>query len=323
MLEAKSTVLDMPNVRPRPKLMKKMVNKEPLPLSKIIVEGVVTITPELALRIARDCGYERQRPIRPKHVDVLASQIRRREWTAGTQIHFAKLPDGMLVLLNGNHRIHAVVKSDTSVPFQVLVTDVADMNGLRSLYRRHDRMYAGRTVADALSAEAITERYGLQAKMAQACFKAMPVIESRFRGARLADPYLLRSDEHRLRSAEDWWATMEMYQDAIVKAPFPIKRALQTGGVAAVGLVTLRYQEAKADAFWRGIANNDGLRGGDARRAYLGHLMLSRARSDTQTAKAAAIAWNAFFKDRELISVRVQKGPTLILGTPYARAPKD
>jgi len=325
MLEVKggADVLDAPTVAPRPKLVKTKPDARPVPLSKIITEGVITITPELALRITQQCGYERQRPIRPAHVNVLASQMRRREWTSGTQIHFARLPDGMLVLLNGNHRIHAVVRSDTTVRFQVLVTDAPNMDGLKTLYRRHDRMQAGRTIADALAAEGLVEKHGLQVRMAQAVFKAMPVIHNNFQGARKADPYILRSDEHRLRMADDWWATAQLYQDAIVKAPEIIKKHLAGGAVTAVALVTLRYQEAKADAFWRGIANNDGLRDGDPRRAYISHLITPRPRSDKQAAKAAALAWNAFFRDRPLNTVRVQAGPTTILGTSFARAPKS
>lgn len=322
MLEAKT--IGSENVVSRPVLLKGKARDEK-PLSRLLVNGLVAVTPELAHRIMLNCGYEKQRPIRSGHVDVLASQMRRREFTSGTQLHFARLPDDVLVLLNGNHRIHAVVKADTTVDFQILITDVSGYDALRTLYRRHDRTTAARSIADAIFAEGIGEKYGLRKEISGSTFRAMAVIGNRFESQRTADAYL-KSDEYRLATAEDWWPIAELFQDAIARAPtFPIKRAIQKAGVTAVALVTLRYQEAKADAFWRGIANNDGLREGDPRRAYINYLSAVNRRqsSEVKAAKAAATAWNAFFLGRKLSLIRAQAGPVVILGTPFARPPKD
>lgn len=322
MLEAKT--IDAPNLVARPKLLKSKSQAE-TPLSKLLVDGVIAVTPELAHRIIMNCGYEKQRPIRGGHVEVLASQMRRREFTPGTQLHFARLPDDEMVLLNGNHRTHAVAKADTTVAFQILVTDVPNYDALRTLYRRHDRTTANRTISDALFAEGIGERHGLRKEISAATFRAMSVIGNRFQGHNKAAAYF-KSDEFKLAAAEDWWPVAELFQDAIVKAPVvPVKNNLQKAGVCAVALMTFRHQEAKADAFWRGIANNDGLFEGDPRRAYLTYLA-TRPRaggSEVQTAKAAAVAWNAFFRDRKLHIVRLHSGPVVILGTPFARPPKD
>lgn len=71
MLEAKTLDANT-SVAVRPKLVKSGDAKPPRPLSEVIVNGLVTITPELAHRIILECGYERQRGVRPLHVSALA-----------------------------------------------------------------------------------------------------------------------------------------------------------------------------------------------------------------------------------------------------------
>lgn len=314
MLEAK-TVANGANVA-RPKLIKPE-GKELQPLSKIIVNGVVAITPELALRIILECGYERQRGVRPMHVSALAVQMRRKEWTPGTQIHFAKMTDGWLRLIDGQHRLHAVVEANTTVIFQVLVTDATNETEVARLYRRHDRLSIHRTIDDVLKAEGIPGAHEITVASARGVFNAVLVIGSGFafssRSARV-DPYLFRSDEARLRLCEPWWPVAVQHADAISKAPHPIKKFLTAQGPLAVALVTLRDQEAKADAFWRGLANNDGLKRDDPRSAYLRYLAIGKARAGFWSAKAASVAWNAFYDNRELDYVRLTSAPVKLAG---------
>src|SRR6185312_14730081 len=143
MLEAKT--VEAPIIASRPSLIKPS-GRGPKPLAEMIVDGILTITPELAHRIIQTGKFDRQRPVRGKHVDALAAQMRNHEWTAGTQIHFGRTPDGELHLVNGQHRMHAVVKADSPIRFQILVTNVESQPALIRLYRRHDRLIASRTI---------------------------------------------------------------------------------------------------------------------------------------------------------------------------------
>ncbi len=315
MLSAKSP--EGTTVSERPVLLKSS-GRGPKPLSELIVDGLLTVTPELAHRIVQTGRFDRQRPVRVKHAEALATQMRRHEWTAGTQIHFGKTPDGDLHLVNGQHRMHAVIKADTSIRFQILVTDVANEAGLAVLYRRHDRLTAKRTTTDALSAEGIPYKYELRHEIAKACFNAVLLIDTGFRAvSHHADPYLMRSDEARLRICEPWWPIAAHFQDAIANAPNrtpPIKRYLQSSGAAAVAMLTLRDQEAKADPFWRGLADNDRLARDDPRAAYLRFLVSEKVRSQIESAKAASLAWNAFFKGETITAIRVFKTAVEIAG---------
>lgn len=315
MLNAKS--VDSGNVASRPALIK-TAGRPDKPLADILANGLVTVTPNLALRIIQTGKFDRQRSVREKHVDVLAQQMRRREWTAGTQIHFGRTPDGELHLVNGQHRMHAVIKADAAIEFQILVTDVKTDQDLIKLYRRHDRLIATRTVSDALTAEGIPEQFGIRHQIASACFRAIPVIESKFRGVRWADAYMTRSDEARLKMAEKWWSVAADFQEWTDLAPAKVKTMLLAGGAMAVALVTSQSQRTKAEAFWRGVADPDGLRSADPRKVYREYL-LGQPKKGTElvTAKAAALSWNHFFEGTSITKINVLNGPVIILGTPF------
>lgn len=321
MLNAK--LADAPNVAPRPTLIKSS-GRGQKPLSELLVDGLVTITPELAHRIIQTGKFERQRPVRGKHVDALAAQMRRREWTLGTQIHFGRTPDGELHLVNGQHRMHAIIKADAAIQFQVLVTDVATEKELIRLYRRHDRLVAARTVTDALAAEGIMQQHGLRNEIANGIFSAVLLLDSGFRSVRrYADAYATRSDEQRLRLAEEWWSFGVTFQELIEAAPAnPMKRYLKGSGTMAAALATVRYQPEIADIFWRGLAENDGLARNDPRAAYIRYIYTNKSKSELEAAKAAAAAWNAAYDGRTLEGIRIGDGQVLILGTPFAKPRK-
>lgn len=318
MLSAKTA--DAPNMVARPVLVKP-AGREPKPLGGLLVNGLVTITPELARRIILECGYERQRPVRPLHAAALAMQMRRKEWTAGTQIHFARMAaDGWLRLLDGQHRLHAVIEANSAISFQVLITECHNESEVARLYRRHDRLAIHRTVEDALKAEGIPAKMEITSRIARGTFSAALIINGGFafsgRSAK-ADPYLFRSDEARLRLCEPWWAPAKQFADAISqeKSDPKVRKMIQAAPVLAVALVTLRDQEAKADAFWRGLAMNDGLRRDDPRSAYIRTLSI-RAKSGGgfASAKSASLAWNAFFEDRKVEYIRFTDTPIRIVG---------
>jgi hypothetical protein len=75
-----------------------------------------------------------------------------------------------------------------------------------------------------------------------------------------------------------------------------------------------------AEEFWRGAARNDGLRKGDPRHTYVRTVLVPSAVNGTawRTASTAAVAWNAFFRKRELHVLRPNENRKIaILGTPY------
>src|SRR5260370_41692540 len=95
---------------------------------------------------------------------------------------------------------------------------------------------------------------------------------------------------------------------------------LTPAGAMAVALVTAQHHSEKAEAFWRGIADPDGLRSADPRKVYREHLRgQPKKGTELVTAKGGAIAWNAFYESRSIPNPPTQTGPVVILGTPFAR----
>lgn len=287
----------------------------PPPLS--FAEGNMVVTPELAERIVTEANYERQRPVRQFHVDDLAQHMRRGTFTAKTQIFFGFTPDGRLHLVNGQHRLRAVMSSGVPIEFQVAIVPVATDEELAALYYRHDRLARQRSVPEVLTAVDVCGRFGINATTARMVFLAVPLLASGFQRPNYQTDPLIRDDGARLAFAEQWWPLAANYQELVADAPGAAKKKLLNPQVTAVGLVTLRHQRSRAEDFWRGIAENDGLKKGDPRRTFLldEHNLSG---SQPVAASVAAGAWNAFYEKRSIGFIRIYDGaPVRILGTPY------
>lgn len=272
----------------------------------------------LAQRILEDANYDGQRPLGQPHVAFLANHMRRNTFRRGTQLGFA-LIDGHLVLTNGQHRLNAIVQSGAEVEFQVLIEPAKNAQELAAIYYSHDRGARHRSDAEVLAAVGVADRFGLSRSAARSIFQAQPLISNRFvRPSYLDDPSI-RNDDIRLEACKNWWAIGAKYEALLEGAPGAVRKRLLQSQAVAVALVILKYQEAVATDFWRGVAGDDGLRRDDPRKALLIDLPTREwARKSSDGCVAVATAWNAFFERRPLKMVKVGVGATVrIVGTPY------
>jgi hypothetical protein len=292
---------------------------EPLPLTVIVREGRLAIGPELALRILTEGNFAGQRPVSEHHVTLLAEDMRCDRWTDGSQLAFALL-DGELHLINGQHRMRAVIVSGATVVFQVLVNQVYTQEEMESLFFRFDRRTRARSDREVLHSLRIPEKYGLSAGMAKTVFSAALLISKNFeRASYQADPVSVRSDDARLETAAPWWEAGAEYERMIAEAPRVVRKYLMGAQVTSVALVTIKHQPELAKEFWGGVAANDGLRRGDPRHTYLRDLQTrSTAGSHNAGAIAAAYSWSAFVENREITHLKVYDNSRVrIAGTPF------
>lgn len=288
----------------------------PLPLEHIIREGRMIVDPALAERILSEANYSGQRPIRDHHVADLASQIERGLFGAATQIYFILFED-RLHLVNGQHRLRAVVAAGRPVEFQLAIETAETAEALSTAYFRHDRLARHRSTSEVLTAVGIGDRYGISAGLTKSVFMATPLLARRFARPNYQSDPLVRDDAARLAVAQPWWETAATYEAMIGSTTRSIKKRLLNPQVVAVALVTLKHNPERAAKFWGGIANNDGLRKGDPRHTFLANDRDTRGANPTMAA-IAATAWNAWFEGRTLGSIRVYDGsPIRIMGTPY------
>lgn len=289
------------------------------PLEMIIREGRMEIDAALAARILEEACYERQRPLRTDQLKLLASKMTRRVFHPSSTISFGLLK-GRLYLINGQHRMSAVAETGLAQSFHVAVEPVETEAALHALYWTYDRGVANRSPHDVLTAAGVAEKVGLTRTMASATYNAMPLIINRFQRPRYqTDPVGARCDDARLKAAAQWWGVASQYEALASNAYGPLLRKLKNPQVVAVALVTLRYQPEKAAAFWEGIAKNDGLRLGDARKALVDTLMGdSHNGSAMRLAGLTSVAWNKWFAGDGVRILRFfSESHIRIAGTPF------
>lgn len=292
------------------------------PRRQAIQAGQYVVTPDLAAEIVEQCCFDGQRKVLGHHVGLLAGIMSRGDWWDCDQITFCRTPDAKLTLVNGYHRMAAVIRSGVSVLFDFRVLNVPDMDAVRRCYASFDTQTRNRTHGEVLSAVGVREEFGLQAKTADAVFRAIPILANRFHTSHYeVDPENSRDIMKRLEMSRGYWATGRTYQDHIKGAAAALKRKLLLSSVVAVGLTTIRHQPQIAEKFWVGLAEQVNLSKGDPRKTIADRLLECKYRAapaqnvQPQSAKDVAVAWNAFFEGRTVNFIR--NAAFRLAGTPW------
>lgn len=308
---------------PRPSIFQR--KREP-------VTFVQLITPADAAHMLETMKYEHQRPTRNGKIEVYAADMRAGKFRELTQI-FIAIYHGRYFLLDGQHRLKAVVQADMPILFTVVEKDADSEEELAHLYSTTDQGIR-RTAGDVYGAYALGEEFGLGKTMLDAfgagikfmingCLYVNVSIrhDSIIPHMRLYAPYI-----------QDYQALIHegnVSQGMLAQC----KRS----STIAAALLSLRFSAPKADRaarqsvrdFWIGAFKDDGLRQGDPRKAANQHLMLSRmtaSRTASQrniVSQAYSVRYlgnclNAHIKGESLRYAKVpdEHAPINIYGTP-------
>lgn len=291
-----------------------------------IYDGYLTLTPLQAKLVLANCQFEGQRPISPQQVAILADEMKRGVWTPRRQINFAIVPDGRYLLVNGYHRMHAQIQAGKSIEWQVNLQPVKNVKDLGDFYNTFDTVDRKRGSTDIIRASGFAERASLSGDAARLLYAAMPFIASRFIVSAHSRDYLTNAQaDLRIAMATRYIKPMQSFMESIHGTQPAIRAKLRSSGMTAVAIVTFLHQPETAWKFWQGAAQNDGLKKGDARRAFITALLARKPEdaNDRQLVLAQPIlAWNAFFEDREVERITVPKlFVPAILGTPFDGTP--
>lgn len=289
-----------------------------------IREGFQSLSPSDAAAILEHCSYDRQRRIDAMHSETLREMMQRGAWLEKSQIDFGRMPDGKLWLVNGHHRLTAQARSGRTLLWAIAVHDCKSVDDLRTLYYRYDTNVRKRTSENILQGVDFAGQHGLTKQVARSLFDAAPIIASGMsvgtRNPSLETALARRLTDQRMATAERFVAEASIYQACVDPAPASIKRKLLLPTITAVALVTIRHEPEIAAEFWSGVAENDGLRRGDARATLIQDLTARNGKSGSahQFLVVAAKAWNAYHSGRLLKIIKVNAGHTTkISGTPY------
>lgn len=295
-----------------------------------IATGDQMIGPDMASRILSECFFDGQaKRMKTSRMAILmhVDRLRRGRWLANSQITFCRLPTGDLYLVNGYHRVSAIVEFGKPASFNVQVYDVDDMDGVSSKYALFDAPKSSRVRGDGqlMNALGFAERLGCSKDAARALFRASILIRNKMKPVREGDRESLLemyNTEDRADFAMTWADECRLADECLHGASRALKDKMLNPSVFSVILCTLRYQRERAISFWTAVAKNDGLRKGTPEHTLVQRLVGERmVGGDMENFIVPALAWNAYFRGLPLTMIKSGVTNDLkILGTPVGKA---
>jgi hypothetical protein len=279
-----------------------------------------------AALILRDLRYPKQtRDLTlagKKHINVLSDMMRRRQWRDWEKIDFARCGD-KLVIINGHHRLGAQAASGARIKWIFVIHECASEEAVAALYYTFDTNVKPRTTEQILSVIGAAELLGVNKTTVTAVYGSVPLIMADFDFGRSADDSMIRRmADLRMEKVKALQGEAIAWEKATKKAPQMVRRRLITQGALAVALMCFKHQSTLAQSFWSGVSDDDGLMTGDARKTYLKYLLNNTGGggSSYAIATATALAWNAWYDQRELRIIKmVADARFRIAGTPIGR----
>lgn len=282
-----------------------------------VTSKVERVTPEMAaIWLATDL-YEHQRPLRDWHIKEYAVEMGAGRFTPGTTLKFGVL-SGRRHLIDGQHRLHAVIAAEIPQTFVVTEIGFATMEDLERAYGREDTGLR-RLAREAPYFHSYAERHGFAPADVNKLVAAMPIL---IRG------FQLKSGHHGPVPTERYAEVaaplagpFRSYLAATKHRPRAMARYLALGGVIAVGLVTFRDQPERAKPFWERVAAISGYERGSGE-AFLVGFFLEKTFTrllGAEISRYVARAWTAYYEGE---SIQVYRTPDLsrpirIAGTSY------
>lgn len=288
---------------------------------------LTTVTVEKAISMLERYSYERQRPLNEFTVKIYRDALKEGTFTKGSQMHIAYTPDGVGYLINGQHRLWAIIESQVPLQVSLLESQVDTIEEVNALYYREDANQR-RTITDSIRATALSSNTGLSAAYLRKVASAVKLIEiTNFRtfGASRS----IVSPDRALKLLEPWIETAHTYKD-LVDAMRPCDRnRMTTSPIMSVAMAILRDCPEKGYEFWAGVALDDGLKRNDPRKTLLDFIWKADSNKGksrlnaTYIARAVANCWNAFYGNEQLPVVTVPQpqleAPIDLLGTTFRK----
>lgn len=265
------------------------------------------VTPAWAADVIENDLFSRQRGKSYQHVLFLAETMARGEFDGGAAIRFGHL-DGRRFLIDGQHRLNAVIEHGAPVEFVVINTRCGNADELARLYARIDRG-RGRSIADALKALGTFDGGLISATNMQIVLACAPLFATNLTAKRVTgSSYSSKSAEGRSTIMGPWIPAAAEFLRAISGVANDIRNALHRREVIACGIATFAdAPQTLAYDFWAGIAADDGLIKEDPRKQALEFL---RRTKSTQAglghlAHGVAVCWNAWARGDTMKMVKV------------------
>lgn len=286
-------------------------------------DGYVTIAPGVARRILDEANWPGQRKINPNRLAGKIRLIRAGEFDPYSSIiQFAELPNGEFYLIDGQHRLSAIFKTDIATKTMVLVVKARDLAHVRRLYAAIDSKESVRSQNEVLISTGVGEALGLKPQVLNAVFNSLPILLNGLEMAPNRDNLaLVRDTQFRLSKLSGWEREAKRWQEITETAEGWLRKKMRQSAVTAAGMYTLRHNRNKAESFWKGVSENDGLRRNDPRARLIDDFVSRNLTTGSlnQALHRIAAAWNAHYDGRDLQRIKCHEAsPVVFKGTPKA-----
>lgn len=279
----------------------------------IKIENGEKITPHLA-ELWLNSNYENQRQLREYHVNYLANEMKLGRFMPTVTIAFC-LMNGKSHLVNGQHTLHAIIRSGTVQELGVQRTSVDTPSELAQIYTTYD-IQSKRTLRDAIHAHKLEYITGLPVESITRLCSACTWIERGF-----TTNYHLTMSSRKVLSYQDqidlaspWFEEMKkLTHDIIAPCGTVIRNKIHKAGVLSMALLTVKYRQGEARKFWKQVAQDDGLKIGDPRKTLRNWILKyddnSKARYPVHPntfSIAVMQAWNKFMMEESLKTIVIK-----------------
>lgn len=266
----------------------------------------VTVPPDKAREWLANCKLDIQRPEDPAYVQSYARALTRGEFRLDA-ICMGHLDDRMYIV-NGYHRLMACSVSCISLETAIIHFRARDMDHIKWMYVGLDGGKS-RRLRDRIISAQLEDILHLKVSQLTAAAGAMKYIATGFKLRAPQEKKLesyLRSMDLPLIAVREWEDEILAYFKVFPKYGTAIKRGLMRQGIMAAFLALLRHRSDDAIKFLRRVAENDGLRRGEAAWALVEAFGKPQTRGDkgaAEESRRVAIAWNAYLSGRTLESI--------------------
>jgi hypothetical protein len=286
-----------------------------------------TITPEQAQEWLDSSTYELQRGVRPYHVKRLAAAILAGEFEP--ELIKFKVLNQRLILVNGQHRLQAIVAANTPAQMYVAFEHAETEAAVAQSYRALDSGLS-RSMMDKMATSDIAKSIGLSGRASVTVGAAVALIARGLSSTRTrADEVWQGSFEARLRSINRWADEAYQFHEILRQGKGMLKTRLEVAPVQAIALITLRHQNEKATEFWSRVARDqisdtEGLINCTGEKQLVDYVMShhSRGVDSNHFARVVSFCWNAYYENRRLNNLKGinwlnKENPVRIAGTPF------
>lgn len=276
------------------------------------------IDPNIAKTWIQKFYYPYQRPLGKRQVVTLHDAMISDEFLQNTVISFAQLPNGKRYIIDGNHRLNAIIDSGTKQLFTVCVYSVNNIEEVADLYIKFDK-HKRRTQFDTVCAYNVSEEFDLPKDFLNRAFGAIGLILNGFKKE------WIPSEKEKINGIRLYKNGVESYYSAFKGSKQLIRKSLLRTAVMSIGIYTCEYNPALAVGFWKTIAEDDGLINKTPEKQLADFLKFSRM-SGGQVIKGvtltyiinySAYCWNQFFLKKNATLKLPNDFVFTILGTPY------